>query len=232
MIIVLFLGDLALFIIPQTRIHDFEHGDFWHLDCKALLRNISSVLFDPKCFKNGNKRGDIMRWISCPVNGYCIDEEIHDKVIPGSQFTLRIDEPMISEFWYIVFVSCRLDSNCSWVETIRNDALNYDIRLTNGHPLLNVDILTKQFSFEEQNIFEIMLFAFGCFLVLALFQWRGTQKSRIRHSPLRVQLLSLVIGLQVAGLFIQIINMLRFIKTGLSIQTFCFLSEVCFLLHD
>ncbi|KAI6177199.1 hypothetical protein M3Y97_00881100 [Aphelenchoides bicaudatus] len=217
-------GDLALFIVPQTRIHSFDHGDMWQLDCKALLKNISTVLYEPRCFKNG-KRGDFMRWISCPVNGYCVDETIPEKVITGSQFTLRVDEPITSEFWYVVFVSCHLDNDCEWAETKRDDIINYNIELTNGHPLINVDTITKQFSFEEQNVFEIMSFAFTCFLILALVQWRASTKSRLRCSPLRSKLLSVAIGLEIAGLFVQIINMLRFIKTGVSIEAFSFFSE-------
>lgn len=138
-----------MLIVPQTRIHSFKHENFWHLDCKSLLRNISSVLYEPKCFQTG-RRGDFLRWIGCPVGGYCIDETQPEKLIAGSQFTLRVDEPVTSEFWYIVFVSCRLDDKCEWIETDHKDELEYDIKLTNGHPLLNVDVLTKEFSFEEQ----------------------------------------------------------------------------------
>jgi hypothetical protein len=218
-------SNVAMFVVPETRIRSFEHGDFWQLECNSLLEDISSVVYEPRCLKNG-QRWDFMRWISCPINGYCIDETQTDKVVSGSQFTFRIDEPVIPEFWYIVFVTCRLNENCSWVETVRDDPIEYDIRLTNGHPELNVDVLIKEFSFEEQNIFEIMLFSLGCFIALALVQWRASFKNRLRCSPLRSKLLSTAIGLQIGGLFIQIVNMLRFIKTGLSVPTLCFLSEV------
>lgn len=77
-----------------------------------------------------------------------------------------------------------------------------------------------------QNVFEIMLFAFACFLVLAIIQWRSTKKSRLRCTPLRSKLLSVVVGLELGGLFLQIMNMIRFIKTGFSVEAVCFLSEV------
>lgn len=70
-----------------------------------------------------------------------------------------------------------------------------------------------------------MLFAFTCFLILALIQWKGSSKSRLRSNPLRSKLLSFAIGFELVGLFIQILNMLRFIKSGFSIDAFSFFSE-------
>lgn len=40
-----------------------------------------------------------MRWIPCPKDKVCVDEERPDGVMSGHQFTFRIDEPYVPEYW-------------------------------------------------------------------------------------------------------------------------------------
>ena len=136
-------------MVPQSKRRAFDHGDLWHLDCNALLSEISAVLFEPRCLRDG-KRGDFLRWIPCERGGFCVDETPKSGVIDGAQFTLRLEEPYFPQFWRLFFVACQLDANCTWTRTKRQATLVYDIYLTNGHPTAASNGLLKHFSFEEQ----------------------------------------------------------------------------------
>lgn len=48
-----------------------------------------------------------------------------------------------------MLLTCKLDDNCTWVNSERKDKIHYDITFTNGHPEY-ASFLTKQFSFEQQ----------------------------------------------------------------------------------
>lgn len=40
-----------------------------------------------------------MRWVPCPEGELCVDEENPAGPIPGHQFTFRLDEPYVPEYW-------------------------------------------------------------------------------------------------------------------------------------
>ncbi|CAD5221094.1 unnamed protein product [Bursaphelenchus xylophilus] len=217
-------SDVALLVIPETRFHSFRHSDFWQFSCPALMENISGILFEPRCLRNG-RRGDHMRWIPCPKGKYCIDEDKPSQVIKGSQFTFRIDEPYVPEYWHIILVACRLDENCSWVESERLEPIEYDITLTNGHPVYG-NWLTNQFSFEEQNILEVIFLGFVCFGMLSIVQGRSQVKSKYHILHLRSRLLLWIINLEVLRLGIQLFNMSIYALHGSAFSILNYFAEL------
>ncbi|CAD5214848.1 unnamed protein product [Bursaphelenchus okinawaensis] len=220
-------SDVALLIVPNTRFNSFQHSNYWQLSCSNLMENISEILYEPRCLKKG-RRGDYMRWIPCPHGKYCVDEDRPVHVIDGSQFTFRVDEPYVPEYWHVILVACRLDENCSWVESERLEPVNYDISLMNGHPLYG-NWLTNQFSFEEQNIFEIIFFGFMGFGILSIVQARSQTKSKYHMLNMRSRMLLWIINLEVTRLGIQLFNMSIYALHG---SAFVFLNYVAELIRN
>lgn len=61
-----------------------------HLQCyrNCVFQNISLLAFDAKCFPNG--KGDVMRWIPCPLGKLCVEEDSPEKVGASSSCTLSL----------------------------------------------------------------------------------------------------------------------------------------------
>ncbi|VBB29258.1 unnamed protein product [Acanthocheilonema viteae] len=162
----------VLLIVPRTLINGFLNKTAREQSCDFLLQNISSVAFETKCFPNG--KGDVMRWIPCPVGKLCIEEDMPGKVVNGSQMTLRIEEPSTPQYWYVMMAACYLDSSCLWKPSVKEIIVHYDLWLTNGSPLMRyLNPFGHQFSFEEQNSAEIYMLLFILYIVVGFCQWRS-----------------------------------------------------------
>ncbi|VDN32709.1 unnamed protein product [Gongylonema pulchrum] len=189
----------VLVIVPRTHIAAFldESAQKQHSSsCGALLQNMSLLAFDAKCFPKG--KGDVMRWIPCAQGKLCAEEDTPEKVIAGSQMTLRIEEPSVPQYWYVVLVACYLDDQCVWKPSVDEVIVQYDLWLTNGSPLMRyLNPFGHQFSFEEQNSAEMYILFLVLYLILAFCQWRSvTMCSQATTLP-RHQLLNAVIALKV-----------------------------------
>ncbi|KAI6240993.1 TRNA dihydrouridine synthase 4 [Aphelenchoides fujianensis] len=222
-------SNLAMFVIPESKLRSFQHGDMWQFDCDRILKDLSAVLYEPRCFNRG-KRSDLMRWIPCPVDQFCVDETSKMSVIPGHQFTLRLEEPYVPEYWHLIFASCYLDTNCTWRETANPAPIEYDVWFTNGHP--STGSLNTQFSFEEQNVLEIMLLALFFFAILALLQWKACTKSRSHEVPMRMKIVSWIIVFEFCSLSLQILNSWKYAYTGSQFETITFIAEFLRNLSD
>ena len=68
----------------------------------------------------------------------CEDEDNPANLVPGSQFTYKIQDLVQSRFWYLGMVACRRNRlTCRWehVKTDNNNQLiRYDIHFVNGEP--------------------------------------------------------------------------------------------------
>ncbi len=112
----------------------------------------------------------------------------------------------------MALVSCIMDDNCKWVRQRHSVTVNYDIWLVNGSPLVNYmnpfehqvsiscrNISTLQFSFDEQDVFEIYVIAMCVFLSLIFLQRRAVllytgntasmKNVAGREAPLRLRVL-------------------------------------------
>ncbi|VDN04855.1 unnamed protein product [Thelazia callipaeda] len=157
----------VLFIVPRTLIDAFAKADNKQ-SCEALLQNMDSLIFESRCFPKG--KWDVMRWVPCPTGKLCIEEDKPEKVINGSQMTLRIMELSIPQYWYVVLAACYLDSRCLWKSSVKEINVNYDLWLTNGNPQVHyLNPFGHQFSFEQQGIFSAHFFGeMACLMSVSL----------------------------------------------------------------
>lgn len=128
-----------------------------------------------------------------------------------------------------MLVACRLDANCSWVESERIESVDYDLTLLNGHPQ-KAPFLSRHFSFEQQETLQVLYAALLCFLLLSLVQWRATAQSRFHTVQLRSQLLTWTLHLEVCRLGLQVFNMTLYARNGWAFPSLNFLSEVSWVL--
>uniref|UniRef100_A0A915PIH6 SCP domain-containing protein n=1 Tax=Setaria digitata TaxID=48799 RepID=A0A915PIH6_9BILA len=141
----------ALLVVPAIFINGFLNEAAVKQSCDSLLQNISSLAFETNCLPKG--KGDVLRWIPCPIGKLCIEEDNPEKVVNGSQMTLRIEEPSTPQYWYLILVACYLDTHCLWKSSVEEVVVHYDLWLTNGSPFMRyLNPFSHQFSFEEQGV--------------------------------------------------------------------------------
>lgn len=58
--------------------------------CPAMFHKIDTIAFDYICKQNG--REDFLRKIPCPPNKLCVDEDNPSNVVPGYQFTYKVED--------------------------------------------------------------------------------------------------------------------------------------------
>ena len=81
--------------------------------CEKMFNKINIVAYDAMCNDEGEE--DFLRSIPCPDRELCPDEDNADNVVPGYQFTFRIQDLYQARFWYISLVSCKRNaSTCQW----------------------------------------------------------------------------------------------------------------------
>ena len=135
-------------IVPESQIQTILVESDYAASCGTMLRNITQIAFEAKCLKT--HKSDMLRWIPCKNDKLCEEEDDPQLVVPGFQFTYRIDEPISPEYWYILLISCTLNEKCNWTSSTRNFQIAYDVWLVNGNPDSSSYVFSKQFSFEEQ----------------------------------------------------------------------------------
>uniref|UniRef100_A0A0R3RVS8 GpcrRhopsn4 domain-containing protein n=1 Tax=Elaeophora elaphi TaxID=1147741 RepID=A0A0R3RVS8_9BILA len=203
----------VLLIVPRTLINGFLDKTAREQPCDSLLQNISSLAFETKCFPNG--KGDVMRWIPCPTGKLCVEEDMPEKVVNGSQMTLRIEEPSTPQYWYVMMIACCLDSSCLWKSSTKEIIVHYDLWLTNGSPLMRyLNPFGHQFSFEEQNSAEIYMLLFILYIVVGFCQWRSVVLCNSASVFPRHRLLNCVIALKAFGLALHCLNVIAFSFDG------------------
>uniref|UniRef100_A0A0N5A3C2 GpcrRhopsn4 domain-containing protein n=1 Tax=Parastrongyloides trichosuri TaxID=131310 RepID=A0A0N5A3C2_PARTI len=223
-------GHYLLAIIPETKINGFLRKEIKrdNLFCGELLKDLTKIAFDSRCFNNGS-RGDIFRWIPCPINKLCVDEDDPGKVLPNYQMTFRIQEPVTPEYWYVVGVSCYLDEKCEWKEFKKDSAtLEYDIWLTNGNPTLKWNNLFRlQLSFDKQRLEDIYFIALFLYIILFVIH-RQSSKSRDRliKTSIYYKIIHYSITFHLISFFLSTLNICSVAWSGKGIDIANFLSKI------
>ncbi len=121
-----------------------------------MFAKISTIAFDADCFPEGKE--DFVRSVPCDGDGgLCREEDDPPAVVPGSQLTYRIRDPLQARFWYVSLVSCRRDADtCRWEHArgAANVSVDYDLWLVNGDPSRqNRNPFFKyQYSYDQQVV--------------------------------------------------------------------------------
>uniref|UniRef100_A0A7E4VFZ3 GpcrRhopsn4 domain-containing protein n=1 Tax=Panagrellus redivivus TaxID=6233 RepID=A0A7E4VFZ3_PANRE len=215
----------VLLIVPETKVSTVLLDSSYAVSCSSMMREISEIAFEPQCFTSG-KRSDLMRWVPCPKNELCAEEDNPDNVLKGYQFTFRLDEPYAPEYWYVLLITCSLTSNCNWTLSNREFPLEYDIWLNNGNPETSFETFSREFSFDEQEIIHIYMIAFIIYITLALFQLRAIAIDKHSRLPFRQRILSWVIGFKCSALLLQSTNTYIYAFVGHNVNLFVFVGEL------
>ncbi|KAK0397029.1 hypothetical protein QR680_001948 [Steinernema hermaphroditum] len=202
-----------LLLVPETQISTLYSDSFYAQPCSSMLHNVTYYAFDATCFPKGM---------------LCEDEDDASKVVPGHQMTMRVEEPTMPEYWFVVLIACTLNDNCNWTNSRFTGSISYDVWLTNGNPVVEgaYNQFTRQFSFDEQNLAEIYFVALGLYFILVIFQVKAVALLRQSRVPARIRLLSWIIGLKTVALTLQSLNLLVFSWDGVGISIAKFTGEV------
>lgn len=217
-------GRAALFIVPQTLISNFFSDSMYGQTCDSLLHNISRVAFEAKCFQKGTS--DVLRRIPCAKGKLCQEEDDPAKVVSGFQMTMKVEEPVTPQYWYVVLVRCTLNDNCSWISSGKNVEISYDLWLTNGSPSAeHIDLFAYQFSFDEQDSVIIYSLSLAMYIVLSIFEWRAVAVRKQDQISGKQKLLCLILFTKTLGLFLQSLNVIVFAYDGRGLVVARFLGE-------
>ncbi|WAR19684.1 TM145-like protein [Mya arenaria] len=136
-------------------------------NCEKMFHKIDTMAFDYPCHADPAHGEDFLRKVPCPVGKLCKDEDNPANVLPGYQFTYKVQNSVQPRFWYLSLVACQRPSKtCKWTE-IRtlNIEVDYDIWLVNGDPASkHLNPFEHQFSFEMHDVFEIYAIFFVVYI--------------------------------------------------------------------
>lgn len=186
--------------------------------CSAMFKKIDLIAWDRTCNSGGQE--DFLRRIPCARDGLCDEEDDPKWVIPGFQFTYRVQDTRQPRYWYVSMVSCyRDDSNssaCFWsYDSEQQMTIEYDIWLVNGHPShKDSNPFEHQFSFELHDIFELYLAFFLAYTFVLPIQLYAL--SQQRHAiPV---LLTTCIGLEYVGVILNFVHVTKFSFDGEGVE--------------
>ncbi|XP_002739236.1 integral membrane protein GPR180-like [Saccoglossus kowalevskii] len=198
--------------------------------CIDMFRYIGKVAYDRKCLQNATL--DLTRTVPCPKRGLCLDEYGRSKgrdVIPGYQFTIRVEDFKSPRFWYLSMVSCYQNwtskgaKQCTWYHMPHHDIyINYDIWLVNGNPLDDNNLLFYQFSFTMQGILGLYL-AFAI-LYIPLLLCHTVAHAKQMHAIVKV--FTLCMYIQFASIILIFIHLILYSQDGVGIDAILQLGNV------
>lgn len=190
--------------------------------CPMMFEKIAKTAYFFECNENGKQ--DFIRRVPCQSD-FCVDEDRKENVIPGYQFTFKIQDFNQPRFWYVSLAACVRDA-CEWTDlyTGLNKAFNlsttsqpcsykiaYDIWLVNGNPNSSTrKQFEYQFSYELHDIFTIYLCSFVIYLcILPLIVYRV----RKHFHKLYLQLL-IYVAIELSSRFFSLVHNLVFSING------------------
>jgi hypothetical protein len=197
--------------------------------CPKMFENIDKTAYFFECNENG--RQDFVRRVPCPRDRACLDEDNQKNLIPGFQFTYKIQDSNQARFWYISLVACTRDK-CTWrdLNTVYNQSIAtpvsytvaYDIWLVNGNPnAKTTNRFEHEFSYELHDIFEIYLSSFLIYLcIFPLIVYRC-----YKHFHYMYVQVFLYVGVEVASRFFALIHNLVFSYDGNGVYALQFLAD-------
>jgi hypothetical protein len=203
------------------------------LACQKMFKKINQVAYHATCHDDGEQ--DFLRAVPCPEGSVCLEEDVPDNVVKGSQFTFRIRDLYQARFWYISIVACRLNaSTCQWEyvsesQTNGNGNIQYYIQLVNGNPMhSHKNIFKYQFSSDKQDLLQVYLGLLLLYTVLMPLQMYASKKQN--HAISR--LLAAGLTSQFAALFLICIHYSLFAANGAGIAIFAVVGEVLEIISD
>ncbi|XP_076097602.1 integral membrane protein GPR180-like [Mytilus galloprovincialis] len=180
--------------------------------CNAMFNKIDQIAYDNPCRQNGKE--DFLRRIPCPKGQLCPDEDEPKNLIPGYQFTYRVQDLKNPRFWYLSMVACYRNTtanNCSWVRSSQNLELDYDIWLVNGDPASkHQNPFEHQFSFEDHDIVESYAVFFALYLII-IFIWLYAYFKQ-KHTITKI--LTASICLELTGISCNLLHWMIFSANG------------------
>jgi hypothetical protein len=197
--------------------------------CPMMFAGIEKTAYFYECNENGHQ--DFVRRVPCPRGKTCLDEDNQKNLIPGSQFTYKIQDSNQARFWYISLVACTRDK-CVWrdLNTVGNQTVDrpisytiaYDIWIVNGNPnAKSNNRFEHEFSYELHDIFEIYLCSFLIYLfVLPLIAYR----CYLHFHYMYVQVF-VYVGVEVGSRLLALTHNLAFSFDGRGVIAFQFLAD-------
>ncbi|KAK4037190.1 hypothetical protein OUZ56_029230 [Daphnia magna] len=181
--------------------------------CTAMFKKIDSVAYDSQCNDGGSQ--DLLRKIPCPNGKLCPDEDNPRNVVENFQFSFHVEDLSQPRFWYLSFVACYRDSNCSWKPLEEEFSLDYDIWLVNGNPYSkNQNPLEYQFSFDNQDTVEIYLVFLACYMFLTPLQVYAVMRQK--HPVTKLFTVGLIFSL--CGVLLNMFHCLKFAFDGKGVE--------------
>ncbi|CAF1065059.1 unnamed protein product [Brachionus calyciflorus] len=207
--------------------------------CNLMFEKISKKAYFFGCNEEG-KLLDFIRRVPCPNNQLCIDEDKQENVIPGYQFTYKMQDYNQPRFWYLSLVACVRD-NCKWKDLASMDGTSqplnksiqeddspsytiaYDIWLVNGNPNSEKkSFLEHQFTYELQDITEIYMCSFFIYFFILPFIVHRLKK----HFHYLYLKLFIYVSVELTSRFLSIIHTLVYSFDGHGVIFLQFLSDL------
>lgn len=202
--------------------------------CNKMFRDLDTSAFFFGC----NERGklDFIRHIPCFTNELCNDEDKKQNVIPGYQFTYKIQDINQPRFWYLSIVACSRD-NCQWKDLgsmiSSNNSSNkaqspsytiaYDIWLVNGNPKSDrIFLFQHQFTYELQDVFEIYLCSFLIYFFIFPFIVHRIKN----HFHYLYFLLFIYVTIELTSRFLSMMHTLVFALDGKGVYILLFAGDL------
>ncbi len=199
------------------------------LACQKMFSKINQVAYDSKCFDEGQQ--DFLRAVPCPPGQLCPEEDNPDNVIPGAQFTYRIQDLYQARFWYVSMVACqRNETTCHWdvVENFQGE-IHYDINLVNGNPLqAHKNVFKYQFSSDQQDLYPVYLILLLVYVILTPLQIYASFR---QEHPI-AKLLACGLLMQFLALFFINLNYSLLAFAGLDTHSLAVLGEILEILSE
>lgn len=189
------------------------YGNRSFMNCNRMFHKIDSLAFDADCKPEGTE--DFLRKIPCKTNTFCIDEDNAINVLPGRQFTFRVQNSETPRFWYLSMVACQR-KNCNWIHNSSiNMDIDYDIWMVNGDPASkHLNPFEHQFSFEMQDVVEIYAIFSVLYTVILPF-WIYAYQKQIH--PI-TKLLTVCICTEYAGVVMNVFHVLIYSFNGVGAE--------------
>ncbi|RNA41211.1 transmembrane protein -like [Brachionus plicatilis] len=202
--------------------------------CNLMFENINQKAFFFGCNENGKL--DFIRHVPCFRNELCNDEDRKQNVIPGYQFTYKIQDVNQPRFWYLSLVACVRD-DCKWKDLgsmIGNEksvnggknpsyTIAYDIWLVNGNPKSDhKSLFGYQFTYELQDVFEIYLCSFLIYFFIFPFIVHRIKN----HFHYLYLLLFIYVTIELISRFLSMIHTLVFAFDGNGVYFLLFVGDL------
>ena len=175
--VIAFHSQMMLVFMPQDVWNAFYNLSQQRSDCQTVVSvafNESISVSDERC-QSGQR--DLIRKVPCDSSEpeACNQPINTTSLIPGSNFTYRIDSNPSTQFYYLALVACARNSNASSVDackwTSSDDVkFHYDFHIVNSDPnvTLHFDPFSYEFPYNLKGILVSQMIFTALYLVLTV----------------------------------------------------------------